>query len=139
MLQFSLAIISGASCESRSVKFDKQAWVVADALRSDYGDEVNDNAVRNPIGTKSIAMLDGLEVFVQKARVVREERELKIRCWAMLLAHMTGFAGIQLGGTLQHLPVFQKHPLLTVVAMIINELLLLGLFRAAQEMRKRTP
>merc|ERR1711884_1015572 len=51
---------------------------------------------------------------------------------------MTGFAAIELGGTLQHLPFFQVHPLLTCVAMMVNNVILVGLFRAAHEVRKRT-
>mmetsp|Transcript_20401 Transcript_20401/g.62009 ORF Transcript_20401/g.62009 Transcript_20401/m.62009 type:complete len:510 (+) Transcript_20401:195-1724(+) len=137
MLQLTIAVVSGANCEGGTVHLNREAWVVADSLRADYGEEVH-TEVRNPVGQKSIAVLGGLEVFVQKSKVLREFRESQMKCYATLLAHMTGFAAINFGGAVQHLDVFKASPAMTVVAMLMSQAMLFALFRAATEVRKHT-
>lgn len=66
-----------------------------------------------------------------------EEAEASIRCYAVLLAHMTGFASINFWSGLQQTPLFSSSPaasLLTVPVSICGQLLLQ---RAAQAVRRR--
>jgi len=137
-LQVSIAIISGANCEGAGVKIDREGWLIADTMRADYGEEVHEREVRNLIGEKSVAVMDGVEVFVRRCKVLKEERECKIACWATLFAHLTGFAGIQVGGTLQHMYHFRSSTGMLLLAAVINQIFVVGLFRIADFLRKKT-
>jgi hypothetical protein len=137
-LQISIAVTSGANCEGAGVKIDREGWLIADTMRADYGEEVPEREVRNLIGTKSIAVMDGVEVFVRKCKVLKEERQAKMACWASLLAHITGFAGIQVGGTLQHMDAFRTNTGMLLLAAVINQVFVMGLFRLADAIRTKT-
>lgn len=138
LLSLTLASVSGANFEGGTVDLSQEVWIVADTMRDDYDTQIAEENVRQPIGKKSVAMIGGLEVFVRKGKLLRERREQKMRCWATLLAHMTGFAAISLGTHMQHFPVFTMNPFMTVVVVLMNQLLFTGLFRIAKEIRKRT-
>jgi MFS family permease len=137
-LQVSIAIISGANCEGAGVKIDREGWLIADTMRADYGEEVPEREVRNLIGEKSVAVMDGVEVFVRRCKVLKEERQCKMACWATLLAHLTGFAGIQVGGTMQHMDAFRNNTGMLLLAAFINQIFVMGLFRIADAIRTRT-
>jgi len=138
LLQISIAVISGANCEGAGVKIDKEGWLIADTMRADYGEEVPEREVRNLIGEKSVAVMDGVEVFVRRTKVIKEERQSKMACWATLLAHLTGFAAIQVGGTLQHMEGFRDNFFMLLLAAVINQILIMGLFRVANCVRAKT-
>jgi len=40
----------------------------------------------------------------------KDRREVNLKCWSVLLAHLTGFASINAWGTVQHLPYFSSSP-----------------------------
>eukprot|EP00928_Gymnodinium_smaydae_P071663 TRINITY_DN55199_c0_g1_i1.p1 TRINITY_DN55199_c0_g1~~TRINITY_DN55199_c0_g1_i1.p1 ORF type:complete len:585 (-),score=144.49 TRINITY_DN55199_c0_g1_i1:105-1859(-) len=55
---------------------------------------------------------------VHSSREVDEKRmELDMKCWAVLLAHMTGFAAINFWGEVQHLAAFAWCPLATFLVV----------------------
>jgi len=137
-LNFCIAVVSGANFEAQPVDLSKEFWVVADPMRDDRGEVVDEDKVRQPLGKKSVALIRGMEVFVRKGRLLREDREKALRCWAMLLAHMTGFAAICVGGRVQYLPVFKTNSFLCVVVVFAMQLLMTGLFVGARAVRKRT-
>jgi len=137
-LQVSIAFISGANFEGAGVKIDREGWLIADTMRADYGDEVPEREVRNLIGEKSVAVMDGVEVFVRRCKVLKEDRECKMACWATLLAHLTGFAGIQLGGSLQHMGIFRGNAFMLLVAAVITQIFVVGVFRIADFVRQKT-
>mmetsp|Transcript_101998 Transcript_101998/g.255617 ORF Transcript_101998/g.255617 Transcript_101998/m.255617 type:complete len:588 (-) Transcript_101998:22-1785(-) len=54
------------------------------------------------------------------AYTIRDQRDHKMslmKCWAMLIGHMSGFASINLGGTFQHGPLYEQYPMLTFLAV----------------------
>merc|ERR1711966_295669 len=49
----------------------------------------------------------------------KERRELNMKCYATLMAHLTGFASINAWGSLQQLPFFSQNPLLAMSSVVI--------------------
>jgi len=70
------------------------------------------------------AMLDG-GARSTDAKVIEERRlqllenECNIECWAILLAHMAGFAAINAFGTMQQLPFFSQSPMFVLLTVPI--------------------
>lgn len=65
-----------------------------------------------------------------------ETREVEIKCYAVLTAHLTGFASINAWGSLQQLPFFTSHPILAFLAVIIAFFGIYGLQRLTAKMRE---
>merc|ERR1719296_298202 len=111
--------LSGASFEGDDpLKADPkhptgEVWCVADTLRAEYLDKVEDRHVQKVHGMssrdKSVGFLipcdeDGspgkeeksrkgqVQVFVQKMKLVKMQREQKVKAYSTLFEHMTGFA-----------------------------------------------
>jgi len=58
--------------------------------------------------------------FNSKSRTEYEKEnnfELNVKCWAQLLAHLTGFASINAWGSLQQLPYFRESPAKTMLIL----------------------
>jgi hypothetical protein len=138
-LQLTLAYVSGTIFEGPTHKLDEEEWCMADALRSDFGTPVDEKkgAVRNKSGKKSVVVMKGIEVPVELCKRHLVQRERMMKCFGTLFAHMSGFAAINAGGTLQHLPVFAGSPLMTILPLFINQGFILGLFAFFKKVRDR--
>jgi len=136
VLQFMTFYQSGATHLENALAFEQLVWVIAEPLRADCDTEVPERDVRNVSGMKSIAYRDHHEVFVRKKAANREMFARRTNCWATLLAHMTGFAAINAGGQLQHVKFFERSAPLAMLAVVVNLLFLLVLFRVAALLRQ---
>lgn len=121
--------------------FDEEKWTIADGLRSDYCavlDKDQAEYVRNKNGKKSVWIDEfGVEVPVAKQKHKLEIARRRMRCWAMLLAHMSGFAAINSGAQLQEVEVFSATPLMAVLPGIIMFFILQGVFFLARVFRQK--
>ncbi|CAE8621858.1 unnamed protein product [Polarella glacialis] len=104
---------------------DESRWTIADGLRADFGrelDPVEVEQVRNKTGIRSV-WIDSyaVEVPVMKIKVELQGRKRRMRCWGMLLAHMSGFAAISAGGELQHTELFSSSPYMTLIPVVITQ------------------
>merc|ERR1719247_3268252 len=140
VLQMTLAITSGSILEGPTHNLDKEEWCMADALRSDYGKTVEEvgrkkDHVRRQDAKKSVIEIRGMEVPVEKKKPNLEQRERRMKCWGTLFAHMSGFAAINAGGTMQHLPAFAASPMLSLVPLVINQIVIIILFSIFKAIR----
>ncbi|CAE8624224.1 unnamed protein product, partial [Polarella glacialis] len=106
------------------INLDEDHWTIADAMRADHGRQLTpseEDRVRNKSGTRS-NMIDlyGNEVPVMKRKLVLEQRTRRIKCFALLLAHMTAFAAIRAGSTLQHTTLFSSSPFMAFLPVILT-------------------
>eukprot|EP00931_Biecheleriopsis_adriatica_P087052 TRINITY_DN61574_c0_g1_i1.p1 TRINITY_DN61574_c0_g1~~TRINITY_DN61574_c0_g1_i1.p1 ORF type:complete len:600 (-),score=112.15 TRINITY_DN61574_c0_g1_i1:113-1870(-) len=139
LLQLAVKIVSGAYCDCCCpVDLEAAVWVVADNLRADFGDGVPEEWVRNRTGNRSVAVIDNVEVFVEKRHLNMEKTKRRLKAWAMMMAHLCGFAAIEAGGSLQHLEVFARSPLMALVAAVINQVVIVVLFRLFDLCRQAT-
>ncbi|CAE7592724.1 aspA, partial [Symbiodinium pilosum] len=115
-----------------------EAWVVADSLRADHGDEVEEKKVRTKTGMRSVAWIEGVEVFVEKRRLNYERNLMNVKAWAQLLAHLSGFAALEAGGALQHTEWFRETPFRAFLAVVINQVSIGALFRGMDMFRLAT-
>jgi len=65
-----------------------------------------------------------------------ETREVDMKCYAVLSAHLTGFASINAWGGLQQLPFFSSHPVLALLAVVIAFFGIIGLQQLTARMRE---
>lgn len=145
-LQVIIMWLSGANCEGPDgqEQMDKEVWCCADNLRANFMEEVEERFVRekDAIGKKSVAAIPGendapdKEMFVEKTLKYRTEREQRVKAWATLFEHMTGFAAINMGGYLMNLEWFRQNPGTALLAAVVNQIFLLIVFRAAQKFRR---
>lgn len=132
LMQITIGYFSGMIGELKPVNLKERKWTIFDGLRSDFGRELADLEicyVRNRDALKSV-WIDpfGVEVAVQLKSVELDRRKRMMRCWGMLLAHMSGFAAINAGGTMQHMEIFARNPLMALIPVIIMPLFLQVLF-----------
>jgi len=138
-LQLAAKLISGAYCDCCCpVDMSEEAWVVADSLRADHGDEVDEKQVRTKTGQRSVAWIEGVEVFVERRKLNLERSTINVRAWAQLLAHLSGFAALEAGGALQHMEWFRETPLRAFLAVVINQVSIGILFRGMDVFRLYT-
>jgi len=132
ILQFTIGYVSGAICEGPEgkEKIEKEDWVVNDAMRFDYESKVDDDLVRNkdPKATKSTIRFEGVDIPVAKKQMEYERRLRRMKCWATLFAHTTGFAAIHAGASMQELEVFKKSPAMAFIPVVINTAIIGVLF-----------
>jgi len=64
-------------------------------------------------------------------------KETQMRCYAILLSHMSGFAAINFGGSLQHLDICVVYPLLTFLAPIFMYLFQVAMGRTIRIFRRK--
>ncbi|CAE7473824.1 ANKRD17 [Symbiodinium natans] len=136
-----VAYFAGLVCnpEEDPSQLMTKKWTVADAMRGDNGEVVEGhNLVREGL-SKGIATVDGVEVFVKNRAVLHEGYERRTKCWAMLFAHMAGFAMISAGGDLQHAAPFVNNPGMSWVSVVLCALFLLLLFTATAFLYKEGP
>ncbi|CAJ1373398.1 unnamed protein product [Effrenium voratum] len=123
-------LISGAYCDCCCpLNLDEETWVVADGIRADHGYAVEESQVRTRTGHRSIAWIEGVEVFVEKRKLNLERTSVNLNAWTSLLAHFCGFAAIEAGGALQHMDWFKESPIRALVAVLINQVSIGILFR----------
>merc|ERR1719188_763846 len=121
-MQLTIGIISGALFRSWDTDdIDEEKWVVADPMLKDFNIlEVDPEKVRNKVQKKSVYLDEfNMEVPVEKKKMNLEKKRRRMRCWATILAHMSGFAAINAGGSLQHLPVFATSPWMACIPILI--------------------
>jgi hypothetical protein len=143
-LQITIAVSSGSIGEGPTHQLDVEQWVMAEAMRSDYGKPVSnaqgkydESMVRSPQFSKSVVKLNGIEVPVEKKKNNLEQRKRRVACWGTLLAHMCGFAAINAGGTMQQVEIFATSPVMSVVPVLLNQLFINCLFAVCKVMRDR--
>eukprot|EP00931_Biecheleriopsis_adriatica_P106276 TRINITY_DN80759_c0_g1_i1.p1 TRINITY_DN80759_c0_g1~~TRINITY_DN80759_c0_g1_i1.p1 ORF type:complete len:601 (+),score=139.03 TRINITY_DN80759_c0_g1_i1:31-1833(+) len=137
VLQLMVAYWSNNMCKTKDSDIKRQ-WVIADGMRGDHGMPVPAGSVcqvQGGGGTRSIAVIDHVEVFVASKAISKEARERRTKCWATLFAHLAGFAMISAGGDLQHAPCFVGSPAMSWVAVAISAGFLLLLFSISEAFR----
>jgi len=127
VVAWSAALQAAIFAEGGGPELDREVWVVADPLRADFGAEVAEQQVRSPVGRRGVAVVDGIEVFVHKAKILSDQRDSRTSWRAMFLAHAAGCQTIMLGRAVQHLPAFRSSPAASAAAALAAPLLLLGL------------
>lgn len=128
------------------VNFDEKVWLIAEGLRCDYGRKLTPEEVqkvravgREPDAKRSV-WLDqhNIEVPVRKERHNLRRAQRWMRCWAMLLAHMSGFAAINAGARLQAVEVFASSPGMALLPAIINQVVLQIFFKLSSMARSKS-
>ncbi|CAK9030252.1 unnamed protein product [Durusdinium trenchii] len=141
-MQIFIGYFSGVTpMGGEALNFDSEEWIVADGLRSDFSTplpKAEVEHVRNKLAKKSV-WIDhyGVEVAVAKEKVNLMLAQRRMRCWAMLLAHMSGFAAINAGAHLQAVKVFSSSPVLAFLPAIINQVVLQIFFKIASLARAK--
>mmetsp|Transcript_84463 Transcript_84463/g.243834 ORF Transcript_84463/g.243834 Transcript_84463/m.243834 type:complete len:802 (+) Transcript_84463:95-2500(+) len=131
LLQALIAYTSGANCEADGPDLTQKVWVYADSLNSNFGEEANNPDLLSCVGAKGVAVLGTREIFLLKTERAREIRHQHVKANATIIAHMTGFAAINMGGCLMHLPLFSSSWPMAALSLIINQVLLYLLFKAS--------
>lgn len=141
-LQLTIALASGTIGEGKTHSLHDEEWVMADALRADFGKPVcnadgvyDETLVRNRKGVKSVMEFHGLEIPVEKKKTNLEDRKRRMKCWGTLIAHMSAFAAINAGGTMQHLEVFASSPIMTFLPLPLTQLFVMTLFASFKYLR----
>merc|ERR1719343_1298339 len=104
MMQLTIGIISGALFRKWDTDdIEEEKWVVADPMLKDFNVLIVDSKqVRNKVAKKSVYIDEfNMEVPVEKKKMNLEKKKRRMKCWATILAHMSGFAAINAGGRLQ--------------------------------------
>lgn len=139
VLQLEAKLMSGAYCVCCCPRdLEEETWVVADAMRADHGQAVQEKQVRTRSGHRSIAFIEGVEVFVEKRRLAMERTMVNLSAWSQLLAHFCGFAAIEAEGALQHMEWFASGPTTAFIAVVINQVSIGILFRLMDLFRMYT-
>eukprot|EP00929_Paragymnodinium_shiwhaense_P012897 TRINITY_DN120775_c0_g1_i1.p1 TRINITY_DN120775_c0_g1~~TRINITY_DN120775_c0_g1_i1.p1 ORF type:complete len:1004 (-),score=263.48 TRINITY_DN120775_c0_g1_i1:244-3255(-) len=73
----------------------------------------------------------------EESKEDEERRELNVKCFSMLLAHMTGFAAINAMGDIQHSAFFSQSPLHAFMVLPVVFCVMFGLFQGTNVFRKR--
>mmetsp|Transcript_49930 Transcript_49930/g.79326 ORF Transcript_49930/g.79326 Transcript_49930/m.79326 type:complete len:753 (+) Transcript_49930:120-2378(+) len=117
----------------------EEVWVIANAMRYDYGSKMDTKFVRNPDAMKSIADFNGCELFVHKRPIHKEQTERRTVALRTLFSHMTGFAAIHAGGQLQHTKLFKQNAYMSLAAVLINRAFLILLFKISERLHAPHP
>jgi len=78
--------------------------------------------------TKSVLVVNYMEVPVEKKKPNLEIRQRRMKCWGTLFAHMSGFAAINAGGTMQHLEIFSNSWYMSLVPVVLCQLFIMSMF-----------
>lgn len=145
MLQVSAALLSlgfasgglaRGGAAAASVPIDEQVWVIADAGRADCDDKIHSHEVRTKTLARSVASLEGNEVFVKKAWHERDQEIRRIRRYTGYISYLAGFAAMHAGCALQRLIIeTYRSPSAVLIPVLLNQVLLYGLFRVGQLLR----
>lgn len=140
LLQGMVMTVSGAYVhwQTATQDLEHQAWQIADNLRSDFGQTVDESCVREKKAGRSVALIENVEVFVHKRKVNYESADRYLKSWGVLLSHLTGFAAIRAGGYMQHLEVFAASPGMAFIPVVLSQVILSGLFRLGDVFRHLT-
>jgi len=97
---------------------------------------------RNKTGTKSVVevrfkngSVDEVPCALTQPELGKRKRHMK--CWATLLAHMSGFAAICSGASMQQLETFKTSPIMVFLPAILNQAFLVVVFYAFSVVRAR--
>eukprot|EP00933_Yihiella_yeosuensis_P056318 TRINITY_DN5542_c0_g2_i1.p1 TRINITY_DN5542_c0_g2~~TRINITY_DN5542_c0_g2_i1.p1 ORF type:complete len:623 (+),score=96.76 TRINITY_DN5542_c0_g2_i1:76-1944(+) len=154
IMQLTILWISGLLLETGETEgtkvlyadLSKEEWVVADGLRGDFGrllvtqekatkeepsEEQDIRALQNgDTAAKKSVWVDGfgIEVPVEKKPYELDIRKRRMRCYGMLLAHMSGFAAITAGGKIQHMELFKHNAMMCFLPVPLTMVLLQMLY-----------
>jgi len=132
---------------SPAVHLDEQVWAIGDVLRSDCGNTVHQvDVAAQEDAIKSVALIEGQGMFVRKLKHARDREVQRIRSHTSFIAHVVGFAAVFAGCDLQRMAVSMSchgdspwcrywRPWLVLLPLMLNQILLFVLFRAAQFFR----
>jgi len=143
-MQVSIGYISGLLWPPDNLDLSKECWTIADGLRADFARELDPEEVkkvraenRGDTTAKKSVWVDQfeIEVAVVKQKVDLNTRKRRMRCWALLLAHMSGFAAICAGANLQNISVFRTSPLMTLIPVIVTQVFLYFVFSMSHNFR----
>eukprot|EP00929_Paragymnodinium_shiwhaense_P008781 TRINITY_DN11276_c0_g1_i1.p1 TRINITY_DN11276_c0_g1~~TRINITY_DN11276_c0_g1_i1.p1 ORF type:complete len:627 (+),score=130.54 TRINITY_DN11276_c0_g1_i1:238-1881(+) len=127
-MQIAVARESGAIMESEPVDLLEEHWVYADALRANFGEKLDaslGHAPRNATAKKSVVEMftkRGVkqEVPCEQRALELDRRKRRVQCFSTLLAHLSGFAAIHAGGSMQQLEPFCSSPLFVLIPAAVT-------------------
>lgn len=141
-MQLTIGLISGMICDDGPdrANLDEEVWTIADGLRADFGRAMKPaevEKIRNKTGKRSV-WIDPYNVEVPVVRILEElqKRKRRMRCFGMLLAHMSGFAAINAGGEWQHLPMFKTSPWMALIPVPLTVAVLQTVFIVSNKFRE---
>jgi len=131
-MQIGIGIETGSFSQYAPANLTQETWVIANAMRWDFGMTIDTKYVRMPEASKSIAVINETELFVMKRQSQKEQMERRTIAVRTLFSHMAGFACIHAGSMMQHMPFFSQSPFMSFMAVVCNRFFLLTVFSLAE-------
>lgn len=123
-IQATTGIISGAMLENEFYHLGEEKWVIADTTHPAYGARIQDHQLRShelndrDHINKSVAYIEGCEVFVTKLTDEKDNRIVRMECYVSLLTYIAGFAAINAGATLQQHEYFRERVPMAILPIV---------------------
>jgi len=91
----------------------------------------------SPMTNTSSVFFEGHHHHHHNIKDPHKRKMLMMKCWAVLLAHTTGFAAIHAGGELQHLEIFAATPFRAFMVLLVQWGFLTTIFFTSDGIRTR--